>query len=132
MTEENPTSKNLGGRPTDFKPEYCQQLIEHMEEGYSFESFAGRVKKSRATIYNWLDAQPEFLDAKNTAFECSRFFWENIGINISRLGEGNATAYIFNMKNRFPDEWREKQTEVNINSEKDSSVSVTFNEKTDR
>jgi hypothetical protein len=30
-------------------------------------------------------------------------------LNISKLNEGNPTAFIFNMKNRFPDDWKDKK-----------------------
>lgn len=98
------------GRPTDFKTEYCDMLIEHMSEGYSFESFAGVVKTCKQTLYNWLDAQPDFLDAKKIGFEQSRLFWEKagIGLSVGRI-DGNPTMAIFNLKNRFPSEWRDKQ-----------------------
>jgi hypothetical protein len=98
----------MAGRPLEFKDEYCEMLIDHMGQGYSFESFAGVVGCCKQTLYNWL-ANEQFLDAKNIAFECSRFFWEKIGIEIAKSGQGNATAYIFNMKNRFKDEWKDKQ-----------------------
>lgn len=96
------------GRPTDYKPEYCQLLIEHMSKGFSFEAFAALVNASKQTVYNWTEQFPEFMDAKEIAFERSRLFWERVGIDIAVKGEGNATAYIFNMKNRFKQEWRDK------------------------
>lgn len=114
-----------GGRPTDYLPEHCQTLIEHMAKGYSYESFAGVVGTCKQTLYNWEKAHAEFLDAKKEAIEKCRLFWERIGIdhvvNISeesKTDEGdtfkstkslNASVWIFNMKNRFPQEWREKQ-----------------------
>jgi predicted DNA-binding protein YlxM (UPF0122 family) len=51
------------GRPTEYKDTYPQMLVEHMAEGYSFESFAGIVDVDRQTIYNWKDKHPDFLDA---------------------------------------------------------------------
>jgi transposase len=97
-----------GGRPTDFKDEYCELLVQHMKEGYSFESFAGLVGVTRKTIYNWLEI-PEFLHAKERGFEVSRLTWEKIGKTITVHGEGNATAFIFNMKNRFREDWNDKK-----------------------
>jgi hypothetical protein len=98
----------MAGRPTDYRKEYCELLIEHMGNGLSFESFAAVVNASKQTLYDWAEANPEFLDSKNIAFERSRLFWERVGIDIAVKGEGNATAYIFNMKNRFKQEWRDK------------------------
>ena len=97
------------GRPTEYKPEYCQQLIDHMAEGFSFESFAGLLGVSKQTIYNWLEHFPEFVDAKKAGFEASRLTWEKIGKKIADEGSGNATAFIFNMKNRFREDWNDKQ-----------------------
>ena len=73
------------------------------------EQFAAVVGVCGQTIYNWLKDYPAFLEAKNMAFEKSRKFWEEIGINLAKKGEGNATAFIFNMKNRFPRDWRDRQ-----------------------
>lgn len=105
------------GRPTKYKKEYCKMLIDHMEQGLSFEAFAGVVSVSKQTLYDWEKAHPEFLDAKRQGFQKCRLFWEKLGLdNIinESFGKGqsrslNASVWIFNMKNRFPDEWRDKQ-----------------------
>lgn len=96
------------GRPTDYKPEYCQMVIDHMAEGFSFEAFAGLIGVCKQTIYNWLEQHPDFVDAKKKGFEASRMFWEKIGINQAKTGEGSATAFIFNMKNRFKEDWNDR------------------------
>ena len=70
-----------GGRPTSYKPEYCDMLIRHMRSGLSFESFAGVVGVSKQTIYDWEKVNPEFLDAKKKGAALSNLFWEKIGIN---------------------------------------------------
>lgn len=55
------------GRPTDYKPEYCQMVIEHMAKVFSFESFAGVVGVSKQTLYDWRSKHKDFLDAHNVA-----------------------------------------------------------------
>lgn len=95
-----------GGRPTEYKPEYCQMLIEHMAKGFSYESFAADVNTCRATLYNWEKKYPEFLDAKRCGAERLMKFWEQIGLAIiapSKKGQpgytgGNITGWIFRMK----------------------------------
>ncbi len=52
------------GRPTEYKPEYCDKLIEHMEKGNSFWSFAAECGVSMETISNWTHKYPDFLEAK--------------------------------------------------------------------
>lgn len=120
------------GRPTKYLKEYCQLLIEHMNTGYSYESFAGIIEVNRDTLYAWEKEFPQFSDAKKIAIEKGLMFWEKIGIDhiinsseSSGSGEGasssskslNASAWIFNMKNRF--KWRDKQadeaSDININ-----------------
>lgn len=109
------------GRPTKYLPEHCQMLIEHMATGLSFESFAAVAKVDRDTIYNWIEIHPDFSDAKKQAFEESRLFWEKKGIEglfseseydantkISSSKSMNAAVWIFTMKNRFPEEWKDK------------------------
>jgi transcriptional regulator with XRE-family HTH domain len=107
------------GRPSDYDPVYCAMLVDHMAEGFSYESFAGKIGTTRATLYNWEKQHPEFLDAKKHAFEACLQFWEAQGIKglwnesfkdddgttVSR--SVNASVWIFNMKNRF--KWRDKQ-----------------------
>jgi predicted DNA-binding protein YlxM (UPF0122 family) len=109
------------GRPSLYSDIYCDLLIEHMEKGLSFESFAGAIGVSKQTIYDWTKAHPEFLDAKEVGLEKSRIFWEKLGIkhilneseSIPNIGSNskslNASVWIFNMKNRFG--WRDKQPE---------------------
>ena len=88
-------------------------LIEHMAKGFSFESFAGLIEVQGQTIYNWLESEPDFLEAKNAAFDKSRLFWERIGIEFlvnKYQGDNlNTTLWIFNMKNRFG--WRDVKEE---------------------
>lgn len=97
------------GRPTKYKEEYCQQLIDHMEQGLSYESFAGVVSVSKQTIYDWEKSNPDFLDAKKTGTEKCRLFWEKTGIGGlwgSKEANFNSAVWIFNMKNRF--RWADK------------------------
>ncbi len=124
------------GRPTLYKPEYCELLIKHMSEGLSYEAFAGVVEVSKQSLYDWEKVNPEFLDAKEKAVEKSRIFWEKLGIshilNESESTHGvgssskslNASVWIFNMKNRF--KWRDKQPD-----EVDVIVNNNLKNKTD-
>lgn len=108
------------GRPTDYRPEYCQQLIEHMASGLSYESFAGVIEVSRQTIYDWEKVHEPFLDAKKIGAERNLLYWEKTGqdglwdeTEYDEKGRAsfkkslNSTVWIFNMKNRH--RWKDKQ-----------------------
>ena len=97
------------GRPSKYDVKYCQQLIDHMAQGFSFESFGAVINVDESTLFNWIQDYPEFFQSKKEAFTKSRLFWEAIGIDQAKLGVGNSTSFVFNMKNRFPKEWRDKQ-----------------------
>lgn len=112
------------GRPTKYLPEYCQQLIDHMSEGLSFESFAGVVSTCKQTLYTWTELHPEFLDAKSQGTEKSRLKWEKLGmagLNTGKDEKFNATVWVFNMKNRF--KWRDIQ-EVKQESTQKTELSI--------
>jgi hypothetical protein len=73
------------GRPLiEFKQEYCDDLLIHMAEGYSFESFVAHLfrkygkeaRLSRFTLYTWLDKHPDFSDARRQGDELARMWWE--------------------------------------------------------
>lgn len=121
------------GRPSLYRPEYCQMLIAHMSEGLSFETFAATIKTHRDTLYEWEKTHQDFSDAKKAAIEACQLYWEKLGkdhiINKSdsesSFGMGgssksrslNAAIWVFNMKNRF--KWRDKQpdeSEVVVNN----------------
>lgn len=102
------SEKRAIGRPSKYKPEYCEMLIEHMKTGLSFETFATVVGAGRETIYEWARVHPEFSDAKTKGFEENLAFWEKAGISgmLGHIQGFNAAVFIFNMKNRH--HWRDK------------------------
>lgn len=97
------------GRPTKYKKEYCDMIVEHMAQGLSKESFAGAIGVDEKTIYNWEKEHKPFFQSVKKGEAASKFFWEKLGLSgVNGDIEGfNATTWIFNMKNRF--RWTDKQ-----------------------
>ena len=104
------------GRPPKYKPEFCALLIEHMESGLSFESFAGLVKVAISTIDAWVKQYEEFRGAKKLGEAQCRLFWEKLGRagTLGQIKGFNTPTYIFNMKNRFG--WSDR-TDLRISAE---------------
>ncbi len=99
------------GRPSDYDPAFCERVIDLGKEGASKAEMAAELGVVRQTLDNWCDAHPEFLDAVKEALSFSQAWWEKQG-RIATFGATpnfNATSFIFNMKNRFPNDWRDKQ-----------------------
>lgn len=99
-----------------YKPEYCELLEKHMAKGYSFEAFGGRIKVDRQTLYNWCSVFPEFQAAKNRGVEASRFLLEKRLMQITKTGKGHIVGAIFLLKNKFPNDWRDRK-ELEIQKE---------------
>lgn len=101
------------GRPTKYKPEYCQMLIDHMSQGLSYESFAASISVSRETLYQWEKDQPDFSYSKKIAKGGSLLFLEKLGLNGAqgKIKGFNVASWIFICKNRHPDMFKD-QVEV--------------------
>ncbi|NRA80154.1 MAG: hypothetical protein HRU18_18290 [Pseudoalteromonas sp.] len=100
-------SKSVG-RPTTYKPEYCKDAESFLAEGYSVAALAGHLNVVKSTIYEWKKTNEEFSNAVKRGQAKAVLFWEKQNIRLAQTGEGNATSIIFGLKNRAPDEWRDK------------------------
>ena len=98
-----------GGRPTDYKPEYCEEVIAHMNDGASLTSFAASIGCARSSINVWMEANSEFSESVKIGKAKCAAWWEKTGRTNATEGGGNATLVIFGLKNMAADDWREKQ-----------------------
>lgn len=67
------------GRPSLYKPEYCEQLIEHMRGGNSFWTFAAKTGTHFDTLSEWTRKHPDFSEAKKIGMALLLEFDENLG-----------------------------------------------------
>ena len=106
MTEK---VKRPVGRPSKYRPEYCDMVVDHMSEGASLTSFAAEIDVSRETISEWTRVHPEFSVAvKKGKAKCAAW-WERLGRTGAMGGDVNPTLVIFGLKNMSPEDWRDKQ-----------------------
>lgn len=98
------------GRPSKYKPEYCEDLIEYMSKGHSLTAWCAGKDVIKETAYSWMRENPEFLSAYKNAQQKAQQHWENM-LHLTAAGKlkGNLGAQIFWMKNRFRDEWKDRQ-----------------------
>lgn len=122
---EVPKPKHAGGRPTDYRPEYCEQIIEFFsgeltkklkkkittKQGAVIEeeievandlptlvSFARKIGTSRQRLYEWEKVHPEFKDALSRARELG----ENFMVQNAITGRYNPKAFVFIAQNYTP------------------------------
>lgn len=117
------------GRPPEYKPEYCQMLIDHMSKGFSYESFSAKIDTSRVTLYNWEKQYEEFLYAKRLGMERCQAWWEEQGhkglFEEKDTPKLQASLWMFNMKARF----RWKDTDPTPNEVPLSQQPLTLEDK---
>lgn len=115
------------GRPTDYRAEYCERVIALGREGKSKAQIACALDVHRGTLDDWAGRHAEFAVAIARARDLSLAWWEEqLERGIWAGKEFNATAYAFAMKNRFPDDYRDKhehkvegQLDVNLDAVRD-------------
>lgn len=107
-----------------YRPEMCAAMLEMGAKGYGRMEMVAALKITHRTFLNWLDSNPEFAEAAQEAAYLSQAWWERRGREATFGGvDGfNATSYIFQMKNRFRKDWRERAEvlhEFNLGEELD-------------
>lgn len=132
------------GRPSKFNDRIARKIIELSESGKTTEQIAEIIGIHASTLYLWWDNKPEFLEAVREAKQAAdelveaSLFRRAVGYSHPEQkcfsdGDGGTIwetvtkhyppseqAAIFWLKNRQPEEWREK-------SEVDTTVKVTSN-----
>lgn len=94
-------------RPTDYRPEFCEQVVEMAKEGKGPAEYAAAFDVCKRTIYSWQDAHPDFLHAMTRAKIHCQAWWESAGRSGMVGDKFNGTVWAKNMNCRFPDDWRE-------------------------
>ena len=91
---------NKVGKPTLYREEYCQKLIDHMTGGGTYEGFAAMLRVAKQTLYDWEKVHPEFLDAKKVGKSMHRHYMDGIGHGLMTGSlKGSTAVWIFLMKN---------------------------------
>lgn len=98
------------GRPSKYDPSFCELVLDMGAAGKSKAQMAHAIGISRQTLDNWTVAHPEFLDAVKTAGDWALAWWQTVGVNnLTRMGF-NGTVYIWEMKNRFHADYKDRHT----------------------
>ncbi len=128
MTEQT-KPKGPGGRPSLYKPEYCDRVIELGREGMSVVEMAAEIGVARSTLEEaWPAAHEEFSEAFARARELSQAWWERqgrVGLTAERF---NAQVYSRSMAARFPKDWRESknvESTVNVQLEEKKQAKIS-------
>ncbi len=98
------------GRPKktlkDLPKNWKQGMIDIATEGGSDVRARVFLKVSNDLWYRLKDEEPQFSETIKQCKQLCETWWETKGMEMMSEGTGNATIWIFNMKNRFG--WRDK------------------------
>lgn len=101
-----------GGRPTAYKPEYCQSVLDDAALGHTLGATAALIGVSRSTLLDWVHRFPEFADAVALAKGARQRFYEGHFIDMARRG-GDSTrmsAVKLGLLNVGGEDWKERLT----------------------
>lgn len=109
--------KRSVGRPTKYKPEFCEIIEKDLAMGYSKEAACGGIGITKETMYQWIKTHPEFSDAirrgelKSIRHYESRLIAHGSGKKMDGFDQSksNLNAIIFPLKTRFHRVYGERQ-----------------------
>lgn len=101
--------KNLGGRPTKYKPEFCERVVELGMLGKSRFQIARDLGVAMSTMQDWEVAHDEFRAATTHARDLAQAWWEDQGQKGIWSKEFNQGAFAKQISCRFPDSYTEKR-----------------------
>lgn len=96
--------RNPVGRPSDYSPFMCDEVVRLGREGKSLAEMAAHLGVSKQTFANWQEGHPEFMEAVSLAKTYAQAWWENAG-RVGMLMPGfNGAVYNKQVGNRFRDD----------------------------
>jgi hypothetical protein len=108
--EENRENKPFG-RPTKYKPEFCEIVIKKMKQGAAIKELPFYLDVCLDTIYEWRKVHADFSEALKKGEGFSEAVWMIKGRRSLRDKDFNYTGWYMNMKNRFG--WADKTESTN-------------------
>ena len=92
--------KHSGGRPTSYRPEFCQRVVALMAEGRSLDGCAPLLGVNPDSLYEWQKVHPQFSEAVRAGRAAATTFWENRLLAVAHGEPGNAQAIQWALRNR--------------------------------
>lgn len=99
------------------KPENLSKITEWCENGLTMEEVASNIGIGTSTLYAWCHRSPIINETLKDARDVAVCKVENALYELCM--KGNVTAMIFFLKNRRPEEWKDRRETDNTNTNKD-------------
>ena len=92
--------KHAGGRPTLYRREMCDRLVEAMANGLTAEAAAARIGISARSLFYWQKEHAEFLQAIQEGRQRSQLWWEERALAMANGETGNTQIVMLGLRNR--------------------------------
>ena len=99
-TSINLLAKRRRGRPTAYRPEFCEVTVDLMAQGHSLDACAAKIGVNPDTLYEWQRVHLEFSEAVRAGRGAATLFWEERLIAVAKGAPGNAQAIQWALRNR--------------------------------
>ncbi len=98
-----------GGRPTLYKPEYCERVVDMGKEGKSPAQMASALAVDKSTLTYWAEGFPEFSVALSRARTEAQTWWEDKGMNSLEDKQFQSSVWRTSMQARFREDYTERR-----------------------
>ena len=88
------------GRPSSYRWEFCDRIIQLMAEGRSLDGCAALLGVHPDSLNEWQKVHPEFSVAVRAGRAAATAFWETRLLDVAQGGAGNAQAIQWALRNR--------------------------------
>ena len=109
MTKPKDPNKRPVGRPSLYKPEYCEAVIKLGKLGCSPAEIASELDVDRVTLIDWSRAHEDFSTALARAKLHEQAWWEKAGRTGMYLDRFNAQVWTKSVSARFKDDYSERR-----------------------
>ena len=100
------------GRPTLYKPEFCEQVIELGKQGKSITQMAAKLEVDKASLLKWRDEKDDFSTALRVALTYSQDWWEDKAQTGLIDRNFNAALWKHCVTSRFREDYAEKRDDA--------------------
>lgn len=97
------------GRPTKYKPEYCERVIALGKEGYSYAEIAADLEVDKASLFDWARAHEDFSTALRAAKTYEQAWFEREARSNMKNRDFNANLWYRSAASRFRDDYTERK-----------------------
>ena len=97
------------GRPSLYKPEYCEKVIELGREGKSLVQIASHFDVTRQAVLEWANQHPEFFAALERARVHAQNWWENQAQAGMHAKIFNSKVWEVSVRARFREDYTERR-----------------------